>query len=185
MHRAIIPQTLHTALHHSYHLLGTSLRISILPMSSGYATQRTWRATLAAITTITDPANALYYDAPREIYEAWMLYNFLALLLAYIGCVYTHTLSQPPIAHLPHQRPGCSGDEDGWPQPQAIAVALHMLPATTARQRPVCQDSQALSAAVCVYKANPCRAQGRALLHRALGGGQLVTSQWVGGMGLG
>lgn len=39
---------------------------------------------------ITDPVNALYYDAPREIYEAWMLYNFLALLLAYIGYA-THT----------------------------------------------------------------------------------------------
>lgn len=41
--------------------------------------------TIQPITVEADPANALYYDAPREVYEAWMLYNFLALLLAYIG----------------------------------------------------------------------------------------------------
>ena len=35
--------------------------------------------------SLTDRENSIYYDVPRDCYEAWVIYNFLSLCMAYVG----------------------------------------------------------------------------------------------------
>lgn len=40
---------------------------------------------VAAFLSLAYPDQSIYFDSVRDVYEAWVIYNFLALLLAYVG----------------------------------------------------------------------------------------------------
>ncbi|KAL8152091.1 hypothetical protein V2J09_021899 [Rumex salicifolius] len=40
---------------------------------------------LMSFMSLISPRNAIYFDSLREIYEAWVIYNFLSLCLAWVG----------------------------------------------------------------------------------------------------
>lgn len=40
---------------------------------------------IASFLSLMSPANAIYYTTVRDCYEAWVIYNFLSLCLAYVG----------------------------------------------------------------------------------------------------
>lgn len=40
---------------------------------------------VASFLSLVNPSNSIYYESIRDVYEAWVIYNFLALLLVYVG----------------------------------------------------------------------------------------------------